>query len=51
MVPFNTILPEVDKCISVVMAVHNGQEYLEAARQHTLQTYTDLELIVVNDAS
>ena len=38
--------------VSVVMAVHNGQEYLrEAVESVLLQTYTDLELIIVNDAS
>ena len=38
--------------VSVVMAVHNGQEYLrEAVESVLLQSYTDLEFIIVNDAS
>lgn len=38
--------------VSVVMAVYNGQEYLrEAIDSVLLQTYTDIELIIVNDAS
>ena len=38
--------------VSVVMAVHNGQTYLqEALDSILLQTYTDFELIVVDDAS
>lgn len=38
--------------VSVVMAVYNGQQYLQEAIDSILQqTYPDLELIIVNDAS
>lgn len=38
--------------VSVIMAVHNGEEYLEAAVRSILdQTLRDFELIVVNDGS
>jgi glycosyltransferase involved in cell wall biosynthesis len=38
--------------VSVVMAVYNGEEYLEEAIDSILgQTYANIELIIVNDAS
>lgn len=38
--------------VSVVMAVHDGETYLEEALEAILgQSYTDLELIIVDDAS
>ncbi len=38
--------------VSVVIAVYNGEEYLtEAVNSILTQTYTDFELIVVNDGS
>lgn len=38
--------------ISVVLPVYNGEKYLERAISSVLsQTYTDLELIIVNDGS
>lgn len=41
-----------DPQISVVMSVYNGAAYLEAAINSILeQTYTNFELIVINDAS
>ena len=38
--------------VSIVMAVYNGQEYLQEAVDSILcQTYTGFELIIINDAS
>ncbi|MGI6328194.1 MAG: glycosyltransferase family 2 protein [Dethiobacteria bacterium] len=38
--------------VSIVMAVYNGQEYLQDAVDSILrQTYTSFELIIINDAS
>lgn len=40
------------KLISVVLPVHNGEKYLEQSIRSVLdQTYENLELIIVNDAS
>ncbi|MEH7480112.1 glycosyltransferase family 2 protein [Neobacillus drentensis] len=38
--------------VSMVMAVHNGEKFLKEALDHALaQTYSNLELIIVNDGS
>jgi glycosyltransferase involved in cell wall biosynthesis len=38
--------------VSMVMAVHNGEKFLKEALNHALaQTYSNLELIIVNDGS
>ena len=38
--------------VSIVLPVYNGQKYLEESIKSILnQTYSDIELIIVNDAS
>ncbi|MDN3017851.1 glycosyltransferase family 2 protein [Paenibacillus sp. BSR1-1] len=38
--------------VSMVMAVHNGEKFLQEAIHHALaQTYTEMEFIIVNDGS
>ncbi|MEH7743906.1 glycosyltransferase family 2 protein [Neobacillus drentensis] len=38
--------------VSMVMAVHNGEKFLQEALDHALgQTYSELEIIIVNDGS
>lgn len=38
--------------VSVLMCVHNGEKYIEDALKSVLnQTYKDIELIIINDAS
>jgi hypothetical protein len=44
--------PRVPPAVSVVMAVHNGERFLEEAVQSVLeQTLTDLELVAIDDGS
>lgn len=39
-------------CISIIMPVYNGEKYLREAIESLLsQTFTDFELIIINDAS
>ncbi len=41
-----------EPCVSVVMAVHNGEKYGAAAIQSILdQSFTDFEFIIIDDAS
>ncbi len=42
----------MDERVSVIVPVHNGQEYLAACVESIAgQTYSDLEIIIVNDGS
>ncbi len=43
---------EKTPAISVIMSVYNGEEYLrEAVKSITEQTFTDFELVIINDCS
>ncbi|MCO8120565.1 glycosyltransferase [Stieleria sp. TO1_6] len=42
----------INPSVSVVMSVHNGQDYLDAAVQSVLsQTYRDFEFLIIDDGS